>query len=117
MSRRPPAVGKGSPGNPGQLGSTAARASALACVSENQGCGQSDLGRLLPISRASTMKPVNALVAIGTIQRKADRNQRNNSLVLADAGQQIHAQSSKYLLKSVLPLPILSPIRMQRFSV
>lgn len=69
----------------GEYGLTAARATALTVIVE-YGCGQADLGRCLGTSRASTMKLVNALVALGLVQRGAGPDRRSNSLALTDHG-------------------------------
>jgi DNA-binding MarR family transcriptional regulator len=62
-----------------EYGLTAARATALTVIVEH-GCGQADLGRCLGTSRASTMKLVNALVALGLVERGAGPDRRSNSL-------------------------------------
>lgn len=69
------------------LGLTPARATAAVYIGVHEGCDQAALGRALGINRASTMKVVNELVALGLVTRKAGRNRRTNALHLTRSGQ------------------------------
>ena len=76
----------------GDIGLTATRATALAYIRENPGCGQTELGRALQVNRASAMEVVNALVLIGAVERRSGRDKRSNSLVLTQAGETLYGQ-------------------------
>ena len=69
------------------LGLTPARATAAVYIGVHDGCDQAALGRALGINRASTMKVVNELVALGMVARKEGRNRRTNALHLTRRGQ------------------------------
>ncbi len=69
------------------LGLTPARATAAVYIGLHEGCDQAALGRALGINRASTMKVVNELVAIGVVARREGRNLRSNALHLTKRGQ------------------------------
>lgn len=69
------------------LGLTPARATAAVFIGLHEGCDQVALGRALGINRASTMKVVNELVALGIVARKEGRNRRTNALHLTRRGQ------------------------------
>jgi DNA-binding MarR family transcriptional regulator len=69
------------------LGLTPARATAAVYVGLHEGCDQAALGRALGINRASTMKVVNELVALGILARREGRNRRTNALHLTKRGQ------------------------------
>jgi DNA-binding MarR family transcriptional regulator len=69
------------------LGLTPARATAAVYIGLHEGCDQAALGRALGINRASTMKVVNELVAVGLVARKEGRNRRTNALHLTKRGQ------------------------------
>lgn len=69
------------------LGLTPARATAAVYIGLHEGCDQAALGRALGINRASTMKVVNELVAIGVVARREGRNLRTNALHLTKRGQ------------------------------
>ena len=71
------------------LGLTPARATAAVYVGLHEGCDQAALGRALGINRASTMKVVNELVAIGVVARRDGRNLRTNALHLTKRGQSL----------------------------
>ena len=69
------------------LGLTPARATAAVYIGLHEGCDQAALGRALGINRASTMKVVNELVALGVVARHEGRNRRTNALHLTKRGQ------------------------------
>lgn len=71
------------------LGLTPARATAAVYIGLHEGCDQAALGRALGINRASTMKVVNELVAIGVVARREGRNLRTNALHLTKRGQNL----------------------------
>lgn len=71
------------------LGLTPARATAAVYIGLHEGCDQAALGRALGINRASTMKVVNELVALGLVARREGRNRRTNALHLTKRGQSI----------------------------
>jgi DNA-binding MarR family transcriptional regulator len=71
------------------LGLTPARATAAVYIGLHEGCDQAALGRALGINRASTMKVVNELVALGVVARREGRNRRTNALHLTKRGQGI----------------------------
>lgn len=71
------------------LGLTPARATAAVYIGLHEGCDQAALGRALGINRASTMKVVNELVAIGVVARREGRNLRTNALHLTKRGQSL----------------------------
>ena len=81
------------------LGLTPARATAAVYIGLHEGCDQAELGRALGINRASTMKVVNELVAIGVVARREGRNLRSNALHLTKRGQglrqEIEAMSAR----------------------
>lgn len=69
-----------------ELGVTPARATAVIYVALHEGCDQMALGRALGINRASTMKAVNDLVALGALERRAGRDRRSHALYLTPRG-------------------------------
>ena len=71
------------------LGLTPARATAAVYIGLHEGCDQAALGRALGINRASTMKVVNELVALGVVARHEGRNRRTNALHLTRRGQSL----------------------------
>jgi DNA-binding MarR family transcriptional regulator len=71
------------------FGVTPARATALVFIALHEGCDQMALGRALGINRASTMKVVNELVAIGAVERRLGRDRRTNALVLTSIGHSL----------------------------
>lgn len=68
------------------LGLTPVRATTLAFIALHPGCDQSELARALGINRASAMATVNALVALGAVERHAGRDRRSNALHLTETG-------------------------------
>lgn len=72
-------------------GVTPARATALVFVALHEGCDQMALGGALGINRASTMKVVNELVALGALERRLGRDRRSNALFLTQAGRELRA--------------------------
>src|SRR6186997_2978005 len=74
------------------LGLTPARATAAVYIGLHEGCDQAALGRALGINRASTMKVVNELVAIGLVARHEGRNRRTNALHLTRRGRDMTAR-------------------------
>jgi DNA-binding MarR family transcriptional regulator len=71
------------------LGLTPARATAAVYIGLHEGCDQAALGRALGINRASTMKVVNELVALGVVARRDGRDRRTNALHLTKRGQSL----------------------------
>ncbi|HWW25249.1 MAG TPA: MarR family winged helix-turn-helix transcriptional regulator [Caulobacter sp.] len=69
------------------LNVTPARATAIVYIALNPGCDQVTLGRALGINRASTMKAVDELEALGAIERRPGRDRRTNALHLTAAGE------------------------------
>ncbi|WCL53434.1 MULTISPECIES: MarR family winged helix-turn-helix transcriptional regulator [Kordiimonadales] len=67
-------------------GLTPARATALFYVALHEGCDQVALGRALGVNRASTMKLVDQLVALGAVERRPGRDRRSNALHMTPAG-------------------------------
>jgi DNA-binding MarR family transcriptional regulator len=74
------------------LGLTPARATAAVYIGLHEGCDQAALGRALGINRASTMKVVNELVALGLVARHEGRNRRTNALHLTKRGREMTAR-------------------------
>lgn len=68
------------------LGVTPARATAVVYIALHDGCDQISLGRALGINRASTMKAVDELEALGALERRPGRDRRTNALHLTPAG-------------------------------
>jgi DNA-binding MarR family transcriptional regulator len=68
------------------LGVTPARATAVIYIALHDGCDQISLGRALGVNRASTMKAVDELEALGALERRAGRDRRTNALHLTPAG-------------------------------
>ncbi len=69
------------------LNITPARATAVVYIALHAGCDQTALGRALGINRASTMKAVDELEALGVIERRPGRDRRTNALHLTTAGE------------------------------
>lgn len=69
-----------------EVGVTPARATAVIYVALHEGCDQMALGRALGINRASTMKAVNELVALGAVERRPGRDRRSHALYLTPHG-------------------------------
>jgi len=74
------------------LGVTPARATAIVYIALNAGCDQVTLGRALGINRASTVKVVDELEALGVIVRRPGRDRRANALHLTDAGEALRTR-------------------------
>lgn len=72
-----------------EVGVTPARATAVIYVALHEGCDQMALGRALGINRASTMKAVNELVALGAIERRPGRDRRSHALYLTPHGAEL----------------------------
>jgi DNA-binding MarR family transcriptional regulator len=68
------------------LGITPARATAVVYIALHDGCDQISLGRALGINRASTMKAVDELEALGALERRPGRDRRTNALHLTPSG-------------------------------
>jgi DNA-binding MarR family transcriptional regulator len=81
------------------LGVTPARATALVYIALNAGCDQMSLGRSLGINRASTVKVVNELEALGVIERRPGRDRRANALYLTPAGVVLRQRVEKETLE------------------
>jgi DNA-binding MarR family transcriptional regulator len=79
-----------------ELGLTPSRATALVHIQLNEGCDQTTLGRALDINAATTMGMVNALVALGAVERRRGTDRRSNTLHLTDRGREL-AQSVREL--------------------
>lgn len=74
-----------------EVGVTPARATAVIYVALHEGCDQMALGRALGINRASTMKAVNELVALGAIERRPGRDRRSHALHLTPRGAELRS--------------------------
>jgi DNA-binding MarR family transcriptional regulator len=72
-----------------QIGVTPGRATSLVFISLHEGCDQNALARSLGINRASAMAAVNALVALGAVERRPGRDRRSNALHLTEAGRRL----------------------------
>jgi len=83
----------------GDIGLTATRATALAYVRANPGCGQTELARALQINRASAMEVVNALALIGAVERRSGRDKRSNALFLTPIGDTLFAKFDEISIK------------------
>ena len=75
-----------------QIGVTPARATTLIFIGLHEGCDQNALARALGINRASAMGAVNALVALGAVERRAGRDRRSHALHLTEAGQRLRQE-------------------------
>lgn len=69
------------------LGVTPGRATAVVYIGLHEGCDQITLGRALGVNRASTMKAIDELEALGAIERRTGRDRRSNALYLTAAGR------------------------------
>jgi DNA-binding MarR family transcriptional regulator len=74
------------------FGVTPARATAVVYIGLNEGCDQITLGRALGINRASTMKAVDELEALGAIERRPGRDRRTNALHLTPSGRTLRQE-------------------------
>ncbi|UVO55515.1 MarR family winged helix-turn-helix transcriptional regulator [Sphingomonas sp. SUN039] len=83
----------------GEIGLTATRATALAYIRANPGCGQTELGRALEINRASTMEMVNALALVGAVERRSGRDKRSNALFVTAVGEALFNQFDEISIK------------------
>jgi DNA-binding MarR family transcriptional regulator len=72
-----------------ELGLTPSRATALVHIRLNEGCDQTALGKALDINAATTMGMVNALVALGAVERRRGDDRRSNTLHLSERGHQL----------------------------
>lgn len=72
-----------------ELGLTPSRATALVHIRLNAGGDQTALGRALDINPATTMGMVNALVALGAVERRRGTDRRSNTLHLTDRGEKL----------------------------
>lgn len=81
------------------LGITPARATAIVYIGLNQGCDQITLGRALGVNRASTMKAVDELEALGAIERRPGRDRRTNALHLTAAGRDLRGAIEQVTLE------------------
>lgn len=75
-----------------ELGLSAARATSLVYIALHEGCDQMTLGTALGINRASTVSLVNALVALGAVERNPGRDRRSNALYLTESGRLLRAE-------------------------
>lgn len=74
------------------LGVTPARATAIVYIGLHPGCDQTTLGRALGVNRASTVKAVDEMEALGAIERRPGRDRRTNALHLTTAGEALRAR-------------------------
>lgn len=74
------------------LGVTPARATAIVYIGLHPGCDQTTLGRALGVNRASTVKAVDEMEALGAIERRPGRDRRTNALHLTSAGEALRAR-------------------------
>lgn len=81
------------------LGVTPARATAIVYIALNAGCDQVTLGRALGINRASTVKAVDELEALGVIERRPGRDRRANALHLTPAGEALRLRIEQETLE------------------
>lgn len=81
------------------LGVTPARATAVVYIALHEGCDQMTLGRALGINRASTMKAVDELEALGAIERRAGRDRRTNALHLTPSGKVLRDEIERATLE------------------
>ena len=72
-----------------ELGLTPARATALVHIRLNEGSDQTALGKALDIHPATTMGMVNALVALGAVERRRGTDRRSNTLHLTERGHDL----------------------------
>ncbi len=90
------------------LGVTPARATAVVYIALHEGCDQITLGRALGVNRASTMKAVDELEALGVLQRRPGRDRRTNALNLTPAGaalrHQVEAVTREHDIAAFAPL-------------
>lgn len=70
------------------FGMTPARVTALLVIAAQTGCTQTALGEALSINRASAMKMVNALEALGLVSREPAADPRAHALTLTAAGSE-----------------------------
>ena len=83
------------------LGLTQKQVSALWLIADHPGIGQSDLGRLLQMDRATVMAIINRLAARGYVERKGDRDDaRRRILSLLPAGSAALEQAKTAIRKS-----------------
>lgn len=80
-----------------EVGVSPGRATALVYIGLHPGCDQTALGRVLDINRASTMAAVNALVALGAVERRAGRDRRSNALHLTEDGELLRLDVTRLL--------------------
>lgn len=71
------------------------RATSLVYIDLHPGCDQAELGRVLGINRASTTAAVDALVALGAVERRPGRDRRSNALHLTDEGRRLRAEAEQ----------------------
>jgi DNA-binding MarR family transcriptional regulator len=81
------------------LGVTPARATAIVYIGLNEGCDQITLGRALGVNRASTMKAVDELEALGAIERRPGRDRRTNALHLTPTGRDLRGAIEQVTLE------------------
>ena len=74
------------------LGVTPARATAIVYIGLHPGCDQTTLGRALGVNRASTVKAVDEMEALGAIERRPGRDRRTNALHLTSAGEALRTR-------------------------
>lgn len=74
------------------LGVTPARATAIVYIGLHPGCDQTTLGRALGVNRASTVKAVDELEALGAIERRPGRDRRTNALHLTAEGEALRGR-------------------------
>lgn len=75
-----------------QIGVTPGRATSIVFIALHEGCDQNALARALGINRASAMAAVNALVALGAVERRPGRDRRSNALYLTVAGHRLRQE-------------------------
>jgi len=74
------------------LGVTPARATAIVYIGLHPGCDQTTLGRALGVNRASTVKAVDEMEALGAIERRPGRDRRTNALHLTADGEALRSR-------------------------
>lgn len=100
------------------LGVTPARATAVVYIALHESCDQITLGRALGVNRASTMKVVDELEALGAIERRSGRDRRTNALHLTTAGAalriEIEAVTREHDIAAFAPLSLTEQAELGR---
>jgi DNA-binding MarR family transcriptional regulator len=96
---------------------TPARATAIVYIALHPGCDQTTLGRALGVNRASTMKAVDELEALGAIERRPGRDRRTNALHLTAVGETLKARiEAETLAHDQEAFVVLTPVERDEFG-